>query len=135
MFAVARKVLYIKNFLIIRGVDFVKKLISLIALFFVLALILSACSELKDNIVGQWECEVPGEKIFTYDFKADGTGTYTENSTSYAFTYKVRANRVRISITTDKGDTETYVLRYEDEKLTYNDDENELIFIKRDSKS
>lgn len=99
--------------------------------FVLLSVTFSSCTKLKSDIVGQWECEVPGEKIFTYDFMADGTGNYTVNSDEFAFYYEVRANKVTITI---KGGTSSYALKYEDEKLVYKSGDIELVFIKRDSK-
>lgn len=81
-----------------------KYLFSLLIVIFCLVLV--GCGSSKKGIVGKWKHE---STDYTYNFKSDGTGTYSYGSFSMEFTYTTEGNELSI---TYAGNTAPFVTTY-----------------------
>ena len=75
-------------------------------LLVMVCLVLVGCGSTKKGIVGKWKHE---SSDYTYNFKSDGTGTYSYGSSSMEFTYEIEENQISI---TYKGNTIPFTTRY-----------------------
>ena len=75
-------------------------------LLVVVCLVLVGCGSTKKGIVGKWKHE---STDYTYNFKSDGTGTYSYGSSSMEFTYETTDTKISITFA---GSTIPFTTKY-----------------------
>ena len=85
-----------------------------------------------EALVGEWEMTLEGtDYVFTYTFKADGTGSYKYSDNDDAFTYTVKADKLSIQYEGENMMPWDTTFGIDGDKLTVKDDTGEDVVYTR----